>query len=45
MVENKIVARRGGVVAGKARKETEKEIETVISSENYLQLRKNKEGT
>jgi len=36
--ENKKVARRGGGVAGKARKETEKEIgRSVISKENYLQ--------
>jgi len=36
--ENKKVAKRGGGVAGKARKETEKEIgRSVISKENYLQ--------
>ena len=36
--ENKKVAKRGGGVAGKARKETEKEIgRSVISRENYLQ--------
>ena len=36
--ENKQVAKRGGGVAGKARKETEKEIgRSVISKENYLQ--------
>ena len=36
--ENKKVAKRGGV-AGKARKETEKEIgRSVISKENYLQM-------
>ena len=35
--ENKKVARRGGGVAGMARKETEKEIgESVITQENYL---------
>lgn len=37
--ENKKVAKRGGGVAGKARKETEKEIgRSVISKENYLQM-------
>jgi len=37
MPQNKKVARRGGGVAGKARKETEKEIgRSVISGENYL---------
>ncbi len=37
--ENKVVARRGGKVAGVARKETEKELgHSVISSENYLDL-------
>ena len=37
--ENKNVARRGGKVAGVARKETEKELgHSVISSENYLDL-------
>ncbi len=37
MPENKKVARRGGSVAGKARKETEKELgRSVISRENYL---------
>jgi len=37
--ENKEVARRGGNVAGIARKETEKELgHSVISSENYLDL-------
>lgn len=36
--KNKKVAKRGGGVAGKARKETEKEIgRSVISKENYLQ--------
>ncbi len=36
--KNKIIAKRGGNVAGKARKETEKEIgRSVISKENYLQ--------
>ena len=36
-VKNKIVAKRGGRVAGKARKETEKEIgKSVISKDNYL---------
>ena len=37
--KNKDVARRGGNVAGVARKETEKELgHSVISSENYLNL-------
>ncbi len=37
MPANKKVARRGGGVAGKARKETEKELgRSVISDENYL---------
>jgi len=37
MPQNKKVARRGGGVAGKARKETEKELgRSVISGENYL---------
>ena len=37
--ENKKVARRGGKVAGVARKETEKELgHSVISSENYLNM-------
>jgi DNA-damage-inducible protein D len=37
--KNKIVAKRGGRVAGNARKETEKEIgRSVISKENYLQI-------
>ncbi|MCQ2601794.1 MAG: Bro-N domain-containing protein [Treponema sp.] len=39
--ENKDVARRGGNVAGVARKETEKELgHSVISSENFLNLEK-----
>lgn len=39
--ENENVARRGGKVAGNARKETEKEIgHTIISSENYLGINK-----
>lgn len=43
MVENKKVAKRGGIVAGKARKETEKEIgKSVVSDENYLQLEQTK---
>lgn len=38
MVENKKVAKRGGGVAGSARKQTEKELgSSVISRENYLQ--------
>jgi len=37
MPENKKVARRGGTVAGKAKKETEKELgRSVISKKNYL---------
>lgn len=44
--ENKEVARRGGNVAGIARKETEKELgHSVISSENYLDLDDGKNGT
>ena len=44
--ENKDVARRGGNVAGVARKETEKELgHSVISSENYLNLESDKNGT
>ncbi|MFH1901987.1 MAG: Bro-N domain-containing protein [Candidatus Omnitrophota bacterium] len=39
MPKNKAVAKRGGSVAGNARKETEKEIgRSVISKENYLQI-------
>jgi DNA-damage-inducible protein D len=38
MIENKKVAKRGGNVAGNARKQTEKELgRSVISKENYLQ--------
>ena len=37
MPENKKVAKRGGGVAGKARKETEKELgQSVVSKGNYL---------
>lgn len=37
MTENKKVAKRGGKVAGNARKETEKELgRSIISEENYL---------
>ena len=44
--ENKNVARRGGNVAGIARKETEKELgHSVISKENYLGLDKEENGT
>jgi hypothetical protein len=44
--ENKNVARRGGKVAGIARKETEKELgHSVISSENYLDLDDGQNGT
>lgn len=39
MPANKEVAKRGGSVAGNARKETEKELgKTIVSSENYLAL-------
>ena len=38
MIEHKKVARRGGGVAGSARKQAEKELKrSVISKENYLQ--------
>lgn len=41
MPENKKVAKRGGTVAGKARKETEKELgKSIISKKNYLPSRK-----
>src|SRR5574344_746517 len=44
--ENKDVARRGGNVAGVARKETEKELgHSVISSENFLNLDEKSNGT
>ena len=44
--ENKDVARRGGNVAGVARKETEKELgHSVISSENFLNLEEKSNGT
>ncbi|MBS7310506.1 MAG: Bro-N domain-containing protein [Treponema sp.] len=43
---NKDVARRGGNVAGVARKETEKELgHSIISSENFLNLDENSNGT
>lgn len=43
---NKNVARRGGNVAGVARKETEKELgHSVISSENFLNLDEKSNGT
>lgn len=43
--ENEDVARRGGKVAGNARKETEKELgHTIISSENYLDINKGEEN-
>lgn len=46
MVENKKVAKRGESVAGKARKETEKEIgKSVVSNEHYLQLGQTKKIT
>ena len=36
-IENKQVAKRGGNIAGNARKETEKELgESIISKQNYL---------
>jgi hypothetical protein len=42
-VENKKVAKRGGRVAGNARKNTEKEIgKSVISKSNYLNFKNNK---
>ena len=41
--KNKKVAKRGGRVAGKARKDTEKELgHSVISRKNYLQIENNK---
>lgn len=44
--KNKNVARRGGNVAGVARKETEKELgHSVISSENFLNLDEKANGT
>lgn len=44
--DNKSVARRGGKVAGVARKETEKELgHSVISKENYLKLDGAADGT
>ena len=44
--ESKNVARRGGKVAGVARKETEKELgHSIISSENYLDLDGGQNGT
>ena len=43
---NKDVARRGGNVAGVARKETEKELgHSIISSENFLNLAEKSNGT
>lgn len=42
-VKNKKVAKRGGAVAGNARKATEKELKrSVVSKENYLDLSSNK---
>ena len=42
MPANKKVAKRGGGVAGKARKETERELgRSVISENNFLNLSKN----
>lgn len=42
-VKNKIVAKRGGSVAGKARKETEKEIgRPIVTKNNYLKQPENK---
>src|SRR3990167_2816364 len=39
MIANKKVAQRGGIVAGNARRETEKELgKSVISRDNYLQI-------
>lgn len=41
--KNKKVAKRGGRVAGKARKDTEKELgHSVVSRKNYLQIENNK---
>ena len=41
--KNKSVAKRGGKVAGNARKETEKELgRSVISKENYLEIKNDK---
>jgi len=46
MVEHKKVAKRGGKVAGNARKATEKELgRSVISNQNYLELGKNEKQT
>jgi len=43
--KNKMVAKRGGGVAGHARKETEKEIgRSVISKGNYLKIREMRKG-
>lgn len=43
MIENKKVAKRGGKVAGDARKNTEKEIgRSVVTEENYLENKKKK---
>ena len=42
-VKNKMVAERGGSVAGKARKQTEKELgRPIVSKENYLQKSEDK---
>jgi len=42
-VKNKKVAKRGGRVAGKARKDTEKELgRSVISRQTYLQVEDNR---
>ena len=39
LIENKKIARRGGSVAGNARKETEKELgKSIISRNNHLQI-------
>ena len=45
MIENKKVARRGGSVAGSARKVTEKELgKSVISRDNHLLLEKSEQS-
>lgn len=45
MIENKKVARRGGAVAGSARKVTEKELgKSVISRDNHLLLEKSEQS-
>jgi len=44
-IKNKIVAKRGGNVAGNARKQTEKEIgRSIVSKGNYLQTSESIKG-